>query len=73
MRQVTLNISDGKFDAFMGIIKDLDFVQIQETHADMSDSETDIITNVTQGFIELKAYNKGEIEFTSAQDFLDEL
>lgn len=71
MKQITLNIKDGKYQFFMELVKNLDFVQVEKT--DDGDSKEEIIANLTQGFKELKLYKEGKKKFKNAQDLIDEL
>ena len=70
MKQITLNVKDGKYRFFIELVKSLDFVQIQE---EMVDSKEEITTNLKQAFKDLKAYKEGKLKTTPAKDFLDEL
>ncbi len=69
MRQVTLNIREGKYQFFMELIKSLDFVQV----ADGEDTREEIMGNLEEGFKEMKLYKEGKIKGTPLKDFLDEL
>ncbi len=68
MKQITLNIKDSKFQFFMEIIKNFDFVQVDE-----KDTKKEILENIKQGFKEMKMIKEGKLKATSAKDFLDEL
>jgi len=70
MRQIVLNIKDGKYGFFMELIKSLDFVQVQD---DIGDSKEDIRKNLKQAFKDLKNYKQGKLKTTPAKDFLNEL
>ena len=69
MKQVILNIKEDKFKFFMELIKNLDFVQIEEG----GDSKEEIIANLRQGFKEMKLYKDGKLKGTPLNDFLNEL
>jgi hypothetical protein len=69
MKQVTINIKDNKYRFFLELIKNLEFVEIQEE----SDSKEDIEENIINGFKDLKEYKKGNLKTTNANDFLNEL
>ena len=64
-----LNIKEDKFKFFLELIKDLDFVQIEEG----GDSKEEIIANLKQGFKEMKLYKEGKLKGTPFNNFLDEL
>ena len=70
MKQVILNIKEAKYQFFMELVKNLDFVQLKE---DDGDSKEEIISNLKQGFKELKLYKQGKLKTTPAKEFLDEL
>ena len=69
MKQVTLNIKDGKFQFFMELVKNFDFVQVDSD----GDSKEEIIDNLKQGFKEMKLYKEGKMEGTPLKDLLNEL
>ena len=69
MKQITLNIKEGKFQFFMELIKSLDFVQIDEG----GDSKKAIVDNIKKGLEEVKLAKEGKLKTTSAKDFLDAL
>jgi hypothetical protein len=71
MKQVVLNIKEGKYGFFMELVKSLDFVQILDE--DVADSKEDIVTNLTLAFKDLKSYKEGNLKTTSAKEFLNEL
>lgn len=70
MKQVILNIKEGKYKFFMELVKSLDFVQVEEN---TGDSKEEITANLTQAFKELKLYKDGQLKGISAKDLLDEL
>ena len=53
----------------MELIKSLDFVQIE----DEGDSKEEIISNLKEGFMEMKAFKEGKTKGTPIEDFLNEL
>lgn len=70
MKQITLNIKEGKFKFFMELIKSLDFVQVEENQGD---STEEILDNVKKGIEEVKLARQGKLKTTPARDFLNEL
>lgn len=70
MKQIVLNIKEGKYSFFMELLKSFDFVDIQD---DTGDSKDDIKKNLKQAFKDLKNYKKGKLKTTPAKDFLNEL
>ncbi len=66
MKQLTLNISDNKFHAFLEFIKTLDYVEVPEVDK--------IALNELQSSLnQVKLMQEGKIEKQSAEDFLNEL
>ncbi len=66
MKQLTLNIVDSKFKAFLEFIKTLDYVEIPE--ADIKS-----LTELQNSLNQVKLMQEGKIEKQSAEDFLNEL
>ena len=69
MKQITLNIKEGKFRFFMELIKSLDFVQVDGDE----DSKQSILNNIKKGLEEVKLAKQGKLKTTPAKDFLNEL
>jgi len=69
MKQITLNIKEGKFQFFMELVKSLDFVHVDSEE----DSKEAIVKNLKKGFKEMKLYKEGKLKGTQLKDFLDEL
>jgi len=69
MRQITLNIKEGKFQFFMELIKSFDFVKVDNEE----DSKKEIIANLKEGFNDMKLYKEGKMKGTQLKDFLNEL
>ena len=69
MKQVTLNIKENKFRFFMELVKNLDFVQVD----DKGDSKEAILSNIKKGLEEVKLARQGKLKTTPAKDFLNEL
>lgn len=68
MKQVVLNIKENKFQFFMELIQNLDFVKIED-----GDKKKAVSDNIKSGIEELNLINEGKKEATLAKDFLDEL
>ena len=69
MQEIRLKIADGKYQFFMELIKNLDFVQVDND----GDSKRTILSNIKKGLEEVKKVKEGKLDTTSAKDFLDEL
>ena len=66
MKQLTLNIVDSKFQAFLDFIKTLDYVEIPEADKKSLDELQNSLNQV-------KMMQEGKIEKQSAEDFLNDL
>ena len=66
MKQLTLNISENKFNAFLEFIKTLDYVEVPEP-----DKKT--LSELQSSLKQVKMIQEGKIEKQEAQDFIDEL
>ncbi len=70
MKEVLLKVEESKLKFFLELIKNLDFVQVDEN---IVDSKIAIKLNITNGLKELQDYKKGKLKTTSAKDFINEL
>ncbi len=66
MKQLTLNISENKFNTFLEFIKTLDYVEVPEPG---KKSLSELQCSLSQ----VKQMQEGKIEKQSAQDFINEL
>jgi cystathionine beta-lyase family protein involved in aluminum resistance len=66
MRQLTLNIRENKFHAFLEFIKTLDYVEIPE-------AEKKALKEFQDSLNQVKMIQEGKIEKQSVEDFLNEL
>lgn len=69
MKQVTLNIADSKFKAFLEFIKTLDYVKVE----DVEDVEGKALDELQSSLNQVKLMREGKLPKQSAQDFLNEL
>lgn len=67
--KVTLNIAEDKFQFFMELVKNFDFVQVENE----ADTREEIIANIKEGFREMKLYKEGKAQGTTLKHFLDEI
>ena len=68
MRQVTIYTSDRNYHHFLELARNLQYVKKIET-----DEEPSILDNIKAGLEEVRLFNKGKLETTSANAFLNEL
>lgn len=66
MKQLTLNISDSKFNAFFEFIKTLDYVEVPE-------ADKKSLNELQNSLNQVKMMQEGKIEKQSANDFLNEV
>jgi len=66
MKQLTLNISDNKFNTFLEFIKTLDYVEVPEV-------DKKALNELQESLNQVKLMQEGKIEKQSAEDFLNEL
>ena len=66
MKQLTLNISDNKFLAFLEFIKTLDYVDVQE-------ADKKSLAELQNSLNQVKMMQEGKIEKQTANNFLNEL
>jgi hypothetical protein len=66
MKQLTLNISESKFQTFLEFIKTLDYVEVPE-------ADKKSLSELQSSLNQVKMMQEGKIEKQSANDFLDEL
>lgn len=66
MKQLTLNIRDNKFHAFLEFIKTLDYVEVPE-------ADKKSLSELQDSLNQVKMMKEGKIEKQSANDFLNEL
>jgi hypothetical protein len=72
MTQITLKIKDSKVDFFMELIKNFDFIKVEE-HEMMEPTKEEILENIKHGYAETQLIQQGKLKATPINDFLDEL
>jgi hypothetical protein len=71
MRQVTIYTTDKEYNHFIELAKNLHYVKKIETDEDPQKNE--IISNLKNGFEEMKLIKAGKSKTTSLNDFLNDL
>jgi len=71
MRQVTVYTTDEEYSNFVQLAKNLRYVKKIET--DESSTKEDIVSNLKNGFEEMKLIKTGKLKTTSLNDFLNEV
>jgi len=66
MKQITLNIKESKFQAFIEFIKTLDYVEIPE-------AEKKSLNELQDSLNQVRMLKEGSIKKQSAEDFLNDL
>ncbi len=70
MKQVTLNIKDDKYNFFLELVKNLDFVASVETE---TRSKKEVLKGLEDAVKEVKEIKKGRKKSVPLSDFLNEL
>lgn len=70
-KKVTLTIPVKRYRFFIELMKNLDFVQVEQQ--DTADSDEDIKKNLDQAFGDLQLLREGKLETRPANSLLDEL
>lgn len=66
MKQLTLNIAENKFNAFLEFIKTLDYVKVEEV-------EEKALEELQSSLKQVKLMKEGKLPKQTAKDFLNEL
>lgn len=69
-RRVVLNVPNRKYRFFMELLKNFDFVQIEDN---TGDSKEEIVANLTQAFKDLKLLKEGKLQTRPVEELLNEL
>lgn len=69
-KKITLTIPTKRYEFFIELMKNLDFVQVDEVEAD---SDTAIRETLTKAFQDLQKFKEGNLKTHSAKSLLDEL
>jgi hypothetical protein len=69
-KQVVLNVNDSKYQFFIELIKNFDFVQVADNQGD---ERADVIANLTDGFGQIKQIKAGKLKTRSVEEFLNEI
>jgi hypothetical protein len=73
MKQVVLQIEEGKYQFFMELIRSLSFVEVKASDDEPEDSKEEILENLAKGFNDLNLYKQGKLKTFPAKEFLNEL
>jgi len=71
-QRVVLNVASRKYDFFMELLGNLDFVKVEEDETD-GDSREEIIAKLKGAAKDVKLINAGKLKGRPLKDFLDEL
>lgn len=69
--KILLDIDDQREQSFMEMIKKLDYIKVLKQFKD--DEKNQVIQDLAEAFNDVKQYEEGKKDLTSAQDLLDEL
>ncbi|MES2704214.1 MAG: hypothetical protein V4649_16350 [Bacteroidota bacterium] len=75
MKQITINISEGKYQFFKELVESFDFASIvSEKEKDKANKKKEaILKSIKTGLDEVKQIKKGELKSIPLKDLLDEL
>lgn len=73
MKQIILNVPDQKYSFLMELLRNLNFVNVQESDEDKEPTKEEILAGIKQGLKEVELHKQGKLKLKSAQEFLDEL
>ena len=71
-KQITLTIKENKYPFFLELVKNFDFVKIDES-LETEPSKDEILKGIEEGFNEAKLFEQGKIKLKSASELLHEL
>ena len=66
MKQITLNVAENKFKAFLDFIKTLDYVKVEN-------GDEKALGELQSSLKQVRLMKEGKLPKQSAKDFLDEL
>ncbi|MCL1946665.1 MAG: hypothetical protein FWF51_05865 [Chitinivibrionia bacterium] len=73
MKHLYLGIQDDKYNFFVELIKNLNFVKIEYDEMPVAKSKKEIIiANIKKGFADKKAIDKGELKTFPIENLFDE-
>jgi hypothetical protein len=72
MTQLTLNINDNKVNFFLELIKNFDFVKV-ENQDYIEPTKDEIKKNIKQGLKEVQLIEQGKMKSTPLKELLNEL
>jgi hypothetical protein len=73
MKNIELSVPDGKFDFFISLLKNLDFVKIRSIQASTNAKKREFLDDLEHAVAQVKLAKEGKIKLQSAEDLLDEL
>jgi hypothetical protein len=69
-QQLVLNVEENKYQFFIELIKNFDFIQVAEN---LGDAKNDIVSNLADGFKQIKQIKTGKLKTRSVEEFLNEI
>ncbi|GHT77708.1 hypothetical protein AGMMS50262_19430 [Bacteroidia bacterium] len=68
-QKVVLDVDKNKYPFFIELIRNFDFVQIEDNQGD---SKEEIIVNLMEGFKQIKQIKKGQLQTRPVEELLNE-
>ena len=73
IKSLYLKVRDDKYEFFVELVKNLDFVKIEYGKTPIVENEKEnIVANIKQGFEDKKAIDKGELKTFPIESLFDE-
>ncbi|WP_061224042.1 hypothetical protein [Leptospira weilii] len=73
MKQIILNVPDQKYSFLMELLRNLNFVKVQEIDKNKEPTKKEILASIRQGAKEAKLIRAGKLKAKSMDQLLDEL
>lgn len=72
MKSLTLEIKEGKFNFFLELLKNFNFVRVASDKK-ISAEKQEVLLGIARGVLEAKLASQGKLKSRPAKEFLDEL
>ncbi|EKT84897.1 hypothetical protein [Leptospira santarosai] len=73
MKQIILNVPDQKYPFLMELLRNLNFVNVQESGEEKEPTKKEILEDLTESVQEMKLIRAGKLKAKPIQQLLDEL
>ena len=74
MKQIVLNIPDNKFQFFLELLSNFDYIKIAESKTPkLSAKQKEFVEDLKESLKEVELHRQGKIKLQTAREFLNEL